>query len=451
MKRRRKRKGRIRWNRVFAVLFIIVFIVTAIKVTNYIVYNNKIYNNVVESSAKDAVVYKKYKTLKIYKKTMELIKSDNVSIVINDKKTQAYVSSKNVERNMPLQMKVYSKRLKYDNFDNSKALFIESTPLVKKSDKIVITLPGYLTKNKIVDIYGVKEDDTINQIYLGDKIKDTVTIRPNEHYVRYFVTYVKLRDIKVSNSTINKGSVANLNIKYIPETATVKDYEYTKIGDIFMINENNKIVGKKAGKDKVTIKHTISKIEATATITVKEEENKVETKNGITYVNGILIANKTYALPKDYDPGKVLDEAMNAFNEMKEAAAKDNIKLWIQSGYRSYKTQESLYNDYVKQDGKDKADTYSARPGHSEHQSGLAMDLNIIGSAFEGTKEAIWIEKNCYKYGFIVRYPKGKEHITGYKYEPWHIRYLGKENAMKVYNSGKTLEEYLGIDSKYKN
>ena len=183
----------------------------------------------------------------------------------------------------------------------------------------------------------------------------------------------------------------------------------------------------------------------------KRTKNKVETKNGITYVNGILIANKTYALPKDYDPGKVLDEAMNAFNEMKEAAAKDNIKLWIQSGYRSYKTQEGLYNDYVKQDGKDKADTYSARPGHSEHQSGLAMDLNIIGSAFEGTKEAIWIEKNCYKYGFIVRYPKGKEHITGYKYEPWHIRYLGKENAMKVYNSGKTLEEYLGIDSKYKN
>ncbi|MBO6145186.1 MAG: M15 family metallopeptidase [Bacilli bacterium] len=218
-----------------------------------------------------------------------------------------------------------------------------------------------------------------------------------------------------------------------------------------MINENNKIVGKKAGKDKITIKHTISKIEATATITVKEEENKIETKDGITYVNGILIVNKTYSLPKDYDPGKINDDALNAFNEMKEAAAKDNIKLWIQSGYRSYKTQEGLYNNYVKEDGKDKADTYSARPGHSEHQSGYAMDLNIIGSAFEGTPEAIWIDKNCYKYGFIIRYPKGKENITGYKYEPWHIRYLGKENAKKVYESGKTLEEYLGIDSKYKN
>ena len=302
-------------------------------------------------------------------------------------------------------------------------------------------------ESNILEEFNVFKNPTIIQ-FKGD-IK--FSIKPNEHYVRYFVTYVKLNDIKVSNSTINKGSVANLNVKYIPETATVKDYEYTKIGDIFMINENNKIVGKKAGKDKITIKHTISKIEATATITVKEEENKIETKDGITYVNGILIVNKTYSLPKDYDPGKINDDALNAFNEMKEAAAKDNIKLWIQSGYRSYKTQEGLYNNYVKEDGKDKADTYSARPGHSEHQSGYAMDLNIIGSAFEGTPEAIWIDKNCYKYGFIIRYPKGKENITGYKYEPWHIRYLGKENAKKVYESGKTLEEYLGIDSKYKN
>ena len=77
------------------------------------------------------------------------------------------------------------------------------------------------------------------------------------------------------------------------------------------------------------------------------------------------------------------------------------------------------------------------------------MDLNIIDSSFEGTKEAIWIEKNCYKYGFIIRYPKGKEQITGYKYEPWHVRYLGEEIAKKVHNSTLTLEEYLNIDSKY--
>ena len=139
----------------------------------------------------------------------------------------------------------------------------------------------------------------------------------------------------------------------------------------------------------------------------------------------------------------------NAFDEMQKAAEKDNIKLWITSGFRSYSLQTSLYNNYVLKDGKEKADTYSARPGHSEHQTGLAMDLNIVDSSFEGTKEAIWIADNCYKYGFIIRYPKGKEEITGYKYEPWHVRYLGKELSEKVYKSGKTLEEYLNITSKY--
>ena len=134
---------------------------------------------------------------------------------------------------------------------------------------------------------------------------------------------------------------------------------------------------------------------------------------------------------------------------MQKAAEKDNIKLWITSGFRSYSLQTSLYNNYVLKDGKEKADTYSARPGHSEHQTGLAMDLNIVDSSFEGTKEAIWIADNCYKYGFIIRYPKGKEEITGYKYEPWHVRYLGKELSEKVYKSGKTLEEYLNITSKY--
>ena len=216
-----------------------------------------------------------------------------------------------------------------------------------------------------------------------------------------------------------------------------------------MLNKDKKIVAKKAGTGKITIKHSYQNISKTATITVKEEKIKIENKNGLTYVNGILVVNKSYSLPKDYDPGAIKEEAKNAFEEMREAASKDKITLWIQSGYRSYKTQEELYNNYVKQSGKAKADTFSARPGFSEHQSGLAMDLNIIDSSFEGTKEAIWIEDNCYKYGFIIRYPKNKQHITGYKYEPWHIRYLGKENAKKVYESGLTLEEYLGIDSKY--
>ncbi|MBP9988535.1 MAG: M15 family metallopeptidase [Ruminococcus sp.] len=175
---------------------------------------------------------------------------------------------------------------------------------------------------------------------------------------------------------------------------------------------------------------------------------KIEEKDGLTYVNGVLIANKTYALPESYEPG-VDSTAEAALEEMKKAAAEDGVNLWIMSGFRSYSTQAGLYNDYVDRDGKAEADTYSARPGHSEHQTGLAFDLNSLKTSFEDTAEGIWLAKNCYKYGFIIRYPKGKESITGYQYEPWHVRYLGTDLSTKVYQSGLCLEEYLGITSRY--
>ena len=177
---------------------------------------------------------------------------------------------------------------------------------------------------------------------------------------------------------------------------------------------------------------------------------EIEERDGITYVNGILIANKTYALPADYDPGRILPEAQSAFDTMKADAAKEGISLSIVSGFRSYAYQGQLYSGYVNRDGKAAADTYSARAGHSEHQTGLAMDINNAGSGFNNTKEAKWLAANCVKYGFIIRYPLGKEDITGYQYESWHIRYLGRELAKEVADSGLTLEEFLCIDAKYK-
>lgn len=169
---------------------------------------------------------------------------------------------------------------------------------------------------------------------------------------------------------------------------------------------------------------------------------------GLTYIGGILIANKTYALPASYDPG-VDSEAYAALQEMFDAAAKDGISLWLASGYRSYSHQEGLYNRYVAEDGQAAADRYSARPGHSEHQTGLAFDLNLLKQSFGTSPEGIWLAEHCHEYGFIIRYPEGKEAVTGYMYEPWHVRYLGKENAGKVYASGLCLEEYLGITSVY--
>ncbi|SHM85198.1 D-alanyl-D-alanine carboxypeptidase [Ruminococcus flavefaciens] len=120
------------------------------------------------------------------------------------------------------------------------------------------------------------------------------------------------------------------------------------------------------------------------------------------------------------------------------------------SGFRSYATQNTIYNNYVASDGVEVADTYSARPGHSEHQTGLAIDVNSISNDFIGTPECEWLAKNAHKYGFIIRYPKGKESITGYRYEPWHIRFVGIDTATAIYNSGLCLEEYLDIDSFYR-
>lgn len=181
----------------------------------------------------------------------------------------------------------------------------------------------------------------------------------------------------------------------------------------------------------------------------KEQEHKIEVIDGITYVDGILIANKTYALPEDYNPG--LDpKAEAAFEQMAADAANEGIYLFICSGFRSYQTQMDLYNGYVYYYGEQTTDTFSAKPGHSEHQSGLAMDINDASDSFEGTPEANWLAKHCTEYGFIIRYKKGKESITGFKYEPWHLRYLGVETAKKVEKSGLCLEEYLGITSEYK-
>ena len=178
--------------------------------------------------------------------------------------------------------------------------------------------------------------------------------------------------------------------------------------------------------------------------------HKKEVIDGITYFDGVMIANKTYTLPRSYNPG-VQPEAMDAFYDMQAAAASEGISLWILSSYRSYDDQEVIYNRYVSQDGRDAADTYSSRPGHSDHQTGYTFDLNSLEQDFQYDPAGQWLDKNCYKYGFIIRYPKGKESSTGYMYEPWHVRYIGVDLATKVTQSGLSLEEYFGITSQYQD
>lgn len=173
-----------------------------------------------------------------------------------------------------------------------------------------------------------------------------------------------------------------------------------------------------------------------------------------------VLVNKYHKLSNDYVPSdlekinskyqwlgrsnELRKDARKAFEKMCEAATKDNIYIYAGSGYRSYQTQLYLYNTYVKRDGFKAAETYSARASYSEHQTGLAMDIaNKSGFISKNDKEYNWLVKNSYKYGFILRYPEGKENITGYMYEEWHYRYLGTTLAKEVYDSGLTYDEYL--------
>lgn len=193
---------------------------------------------------------------------------------------------------------------------------------------------------------------------------------------------------------------------------------------------------------------TTVKAAATTTTTAKQTVAANAQPVTATYIQGILVVNKTYPLPENYAPG-VDPQAQQAMDELLAAAKQDGMNLWVQSSYRSYQHQKSLYERYCARDGQAAADRYSARPGHSEHQSGLAFDFNTIDMSFAATPECTWLKENCWKYGFIIRYEKDKEAITGYQYEPWHVRYLGKEVAKSVYDSGLCLEEYLGITSQY--
>ena len=193
---------------------------------------------------------------------------------------------------------------------------------------------------------------------------------------------------------------------------------------------------------------------------------KIQEINGATYIDGVLIANKTYALPQDFIPtnpdqpvnadrsSTCLDKTlMSAWNTMLKDATAKGLNIYIASGYRSYNYQVNVYNRYVKSDGAAVADTYSSRPGNSEHQTGLCFDLNTIEDSFQYTNEGKWVNDNCYKYGFCIRFPKGKDSATGYQYESWHLRYVGADLATKLYNNGDwlSLEEYFGITSEYPN
>ncbi|NLM09128.1 MAG: M15 family metallopeptidase [Clostridiales Family XIII bacterium] len=144
-------------------------------------------------------------------------------------------------------------------------------------------------------------------------------------------------------------------------------------------------------------------------------------------------------------------EAAQQFYKLVEAAAGEGYELVMTTAYRSYDFQQILWNNYVANEGEAAASRFSARPGQSEHQSGLAVDVSSpsvdysLTETFGKTEEGIWLAQNAHRFGFIIRFPEEKESITGYLYEPWHIRYVGEPVATEIYAKDLTLEEYLEL------
>lgn len=178
------------------------------------------------------------------------------------------------------------------------------------------------------------------------------------------------------------------------------------------------------------------------------------------YLNSnYILVNKYIYLPSDYVPNNLeainskysienkllVSDARIAFEELASDAKKSGFNIRAISAYRSYEYQAKLYNKYASSDGIKIADTYSARAGFSEHQTGLSLDVDNITlgyEQFESTKEFEWMKDNSYKYGFILRYPEGKSAITGYDYEAWHYRYVGKKIAKYIHDHNITFDEY---------
>ena len=296
----------------------------------------------------------------------------------------------------------------------------ENIEYIKKLDYIsilsdILKNPDFKEENlsKYIEFASTTNIELQNIIYVVNKnyemensnliaiMKEKYFIKENmDRYVTYFQ---EVKDNYDSKETLFEEVVSNVNSKIDYDFYTNVEDTDTSKGILMLVNKYHKLSSTYIPNDLVTI----------------------DSKYGST----LQMSKKVY----------------EAFKLMWEDAKKEGLTIYARSPYRSYTTQKGLYENYASKDGYDKADTYSARAGFSEHQTGLAIDVvasdNNLGT-FENSKEFTWMQQNAYKYGFILRYPEGKEYLTGYMYESWHYRYVGVDVATQIYNEGITFEEY---------
>ena len=230
--------------------------------------------------------------------------------------------------------------------------------------------------------------------------------------------------------------------------------------DYFNYNYIDRYINYKENNKELSIEQIIKNVNMNLDKTHYEDKIPAKNLNKET-----ILVNKYYYLDENYVPNnlekinnqyaldnmKLVKEAKDAFEKLSKDALKEKLNIIAMSAYRSYSYQVDLYNRYAKSDGKEKADTYSGRAGHSEHQTGLAVDVynkKLPYTSFENTKEYDWMMKNAHKYGFILRFPKNKEEETGYHFESWHYRDVGIDIAKYIKENDISLEEYYATKIK---
>lgn len=318
--------------------------------------------------------------------------------------------------------KIYSKTLEEAINQNSfnKEYFLEYLDIKYIDDKDFIS-----NINKLLNL-GYSSKD-INAIY--EKIPNSVSIISTSKYNKDIINIMNLSYFRIDNLK-RYLDYDIMEVKSIYDISNIKkDFNYEDV--VTYVNAN-------LDKEYYSSDNLIS----------NDDASKID-----------VLVNKYHKLDENYEPSdltiidskyasgtqKLRKEAQIKFEEMASDMAKENLKIYAGSTYRSYTYQKGLYDRYVKKDGFAAAETYSARSGYSEHQLGLAVD--IVNDKWdylsENDKEYDYLVKNSYKYGFILRYPRGSEYVTGYMFEDWHFRYLGIELATKVFNSGLTYDEYI--------
>ena len=313
---------------------------------------------------------------------------------------------------------------------------------------------GNKSKNIIIEVDGMVIERKTTEKRVGQAIKEAnINLNDNDKLNCKIEDKIKNNQKIVINRVLTKSEEVIEPIEF--NEVIVKDYK-TPVGESRVVSEGVQGQNKRF--------YTVTYEDGNEVNKVLNDEEVLSEPVDRVIAEGIFEAdsltvcvNKRRQLPSTYQPSDLVlpnvrsansnnrlymrKEAAGALEELFKAAEKENYYLYAISGYRSYSYQKSIYNPYS---------GYSAPPGASEHQLGLAMDITLakyngtLSVNFGNTKEGAWIRENAHKYGFIVRYLQGKEEVTGYKYEHWHIRYLGVDLATELYEKGITLEEYYG-------